>query len=98
MYDIKPGSIIKGTLWPEPVEIKLIEEMGNYVHIVGATTLSRNHIDQIIPHEQAVVFYENVGSREKRLLTIPGAGHNDMLLLGLEQYFSAISEFVSAHS
>jgi SNF2 family DNA or RNA helicase len=52
MNDIKPGSIIKGTLWPEPVEIKLIEEMGNYVHIVGATTLTRDHIDQIIPHEE----------------------------------------------
>ena len=52
MKDIKQGSIIKGPLWPEPVEIKLIEEMGEYVHIVGATTLSRDHIDQIIPRDE----------------------------------------------
>ena len=50
--------------------------------------------DEIIPHEQALVFYQNVGSEDKRLLTIPGAGHNDILLVGMEQYFSAIKEFV----
>ena len=52
MKDIRSGSIIKGSYWPEPVEIKLIEEVGEYVHIVGATTLSRTHIDQIIPYEE----------------------------------------------
>lgn len=52
MKDIRSGSIIKGSYWPEPVEIKLIEEVGEYVHIVGATTLSRKHIDQIIPYEE----------------------------------------------
>ncbi|VVB87585.1 putative ATP-dependent RNA helicase [uncultured archaeon] len=50
--NVKPGNIIKSFHWPEPVEIKLIEEMGEYVHIVGATTLSREHIDQIIPLEE----------------------------------------------
>lgn len=52
MTNIRPGSIIKGSKWPEPVEIKLIEEAGSYVHIVGATTLSRQHIDQIIPRDE----------------------------------------------
>lgn len=50
--------------------------------------------DEIIPYEQALVFYQNVGSKDKRLLTIPGAGHNDIFLVGMEQYFSAIKEFV----
>lgn len=52
MKDIRSGSIIRGSYWPEPVEIKLIEEVGEYVHIVGATTLSRKHIDQIIPYDE----------------------------------------------
>ena len=52
MKNIKQGSIIKGSNWPEPVEIKLIEETGEYVHIVGATTLSREHVDQIILREE----------------------------------------------
>jgi hypothetical protein len=48
MGNIRQGSIIKGFKWPEPVEISLIEELGEYVHIVGATTNSRTHIDQLI--------------------------------------------------
>ncbi len=51
--------------------------------------------DEIIPHEQAEIFYENVSSQDKKLLTIPGAGHNDIMLIGMEQYFSAIHEFVA---
>jgi SNF2 family DNA or RNA helicase len=49
MSNIKQGNIIKGPFWPEPVEIKIIEESGQYMHIIGATTISRSHIDQLIP-------------------------------------------------
>jgi len=54
--------------------------------------------DEIIPYEQAEVFYENAGSEVKRLLTIHGAGHNDILLVGMQEYFSAIKEFIFRHS
>jgi len=50
--NVRQGNIVKSSNWPEPVEIKFIEETGEYVHIVGATTLSREHIDQIIPAEE----------------------------------------------
>ena len=50
--------------------------------------------DEIIPYEQAQILYRNLGSKDKRLLTISGAGHNDIMLVGMEQYFSAIKEFV----
>ena len=46
--NIKQGTIIKAPNWPEPVDIKLIEEVGDYIHIVGATKNSRAHIDQLI--------------------------------------------------
>jgi len=39
MRNIRQGSIIKGTNWPEPIEVKLVEEFREYIHIVGATTL-----------------------------------------------------------
>jgi len=48
---LKAGSIVKGYFWPEPVEIKFLEEAGEYVHIVGATTISGKHVDQIIPRD-----------------------------------------------
>ncbi|MEE8173926.1 MAG: alpha/beta hydrolase [Dehalococcoidia bacterium] len=50
--------------------------------------------DELIPYSQAVDFHRNVGSGAKRLVAIPGAGHNDLLFLGREQYFSAIEGFV----
>jgi hypothetical protein len=52
MERIRQGSIIRGSYWPEPVEIKLVEETGDYIHIIGATTISRNHVDQIIPRDE----------------------------------------------
>jgi alpha-beta hydrolase superfamily lysophospholipase len=52
--------------------------------------------DELIPFEQAEVFYQNVGSRDKKLLRIPQAGHNDIMLVGMKQYFQAIKEFISA--
>ncbi|MDO9585866.1 MAG: DEAD/DEAH box helicase family protein, partial [Syntrophales bacterium] len=53
---IKPGSIIKGPHWPEPVDVKFVEEVGNYVRLVGATVKSRTHIDQIISREELSQF------------------------------------------
>lgn len=50
--DIRPGNVIKGPQWPEPVEIKLIEFFDTDVHILGSTTTTNTHIDQIIPLEE----------------------------------------------
>ncbi len=49
---IKSGSIVRSHNWREPVEIKLIEESGEYIHIVGATIISRDHVDAIITKEE----------------------------------------------
>ena len=51
--------------------------------------------DVLVPPEQAKEFYENVGSSDKRLVTISGAGHNDIMHVGTEAYFSSIRDFVS---
>ncbi|MBP8626735.1 MAG: hypothetical protein KBE27_07660 [Syntrophorhabdaceae bacterium] len=49
---IKPGNIVRGPQWPEPVEIKLIEHLDTYIHIIGMTTIGKTHIDQVIPIEE----------------------------------------------
>lgn len=46
--DIKPGTILRGPQWPEPVEVELAEELGDYIRIVGATVHSRAYINQLI--------------------------------------------------
>ena len=53
-------------------------------------------LDQLAPVGQAVAMYESFPSPKKRLLTIPGAGHNDLLYRSVNEYFGAIKEFVSA--
>ncbi|KEQ55975.1 thiamine-monophosphate kinase protein [Marine Group I thaumarchaeote SCGC AAA799-E16] len=47
--ELKSGITITGPKWPEPVQIKKVDNTGQYVHLVGSTTLSKEHIDQIIP-------------------------------------------------
>ena len=52
-------------------------------------------VDTLAPVEEAREMYEEAASKNKRMLTIPGAGHNDLLYRGIEEYFSAIREFVT---
>jgi superfamily II DNA or RNA helicase len=52
MPEIQVGHIVQSPRWPEPVEIKLVEDVGDYVHLVGATTGSGEHVDQLIPREE----------------------------------------------
>src|SRR2546426_7708604 len=49
LRDIRPGTILVGPKWNEPIEVKTIDNDGSYVHIVGATTITSHHIDQLIP-------------------------------------------------
>jgi alpha-beta hydrolase superfamily lysophospholipase len=50
----------------------------------------------LIPTSEGVALYESSGAPndEKRLVIIPGAGHNDLLALGAGTYFEAIRDFV----
>ncbi len=52
-------------------------------------------LDTLAPVQDAVRMYQEFPSQDKHLLTVPGAGHNDLLYRGLNEYFAAIQEFVS---
>jgi len=54
--------------------------------------------DSLIPVSHAIDFYENVGAKDKELVIIPGAGHNDIMFIGMELYYSAIRDFVFRHA
>ena len=53
-------------------------------------------VDTLAPVGQAREMYESFSSEQKRILTIPGAGHNDLLYRGINEYFTAIRDFVGA--
>ena len=46
--------------------------------------------DQIIPVAEGLALYEACPSREKTLLRVPGAGHNDVLPVGFTAYMEAL--------
>jgi pimeloyl-ACP methyl ester carboxylesterase len=54
--------------------------------------------DSLIPQSEAGALHEEIGSQEKRLVIIPGADHNDIMLVGMDQYFVAIRDFVTRNS
>ncbi|MBY9004721.1 MAG: alpha/beta hydrolase, partial [Candidatus Lokiarchaeota archaeon] len=53
--------------------------------------------DMIIPHSEAILLYKSVPENvEKKLVTIEGAGHNDMINYR-DIYFSALEDFVNKY-
>lgn len=50
--------------------------------------------DTLIPPENGQALYDASPSAHKTIVTIPGAGHNDLLYYGMERYFAALTAFV----
>lgn len=50
--------------------------------------------DSLIPLTEGVNFHKIIASKEKRMVVIPGADHNDIMMADREKYFSAIKEFI----
>ncbi len=57
------------------------------------TLILHGERDTIIPVEEGRALYEASASSSKRLLTVPGAGHNDIMMVGHQTYFGSIAEF-----
>jgi alpha-beta hydrolase superfamily lysophospholipase len=65
-------------------------------HIHLPTLVIHGQADVLIPASEGVALYESSAAPddEKRLVVIPGAGHNDLLALGADTYFEAVRDFV----
>lgn len=61
------------------------------------TLLIHGEKDQIIPVQEGQELYENSAASEKSIFIVPGADHNDVMVVRQEQYFQAIEDFVTAH-
>ena len=62
--------------------------------ITVPTLIIHGEYDQLIPATEGKALFHNSAARDKRLLTIPGANHNDIMWVGEQSYFQAIKEFV----
>ena len=54
--------------------------------------------DHIIPFSEGQALYDACPARDKRLLMIPGANHNDIFLRGMREYMEAVKGLVEALS
>lgn len=45
--EIKPGDIVKGPFWDEPVRVSQIEQVGDYIQFVGITQNTKRGINQL---------------------------------------------------
>jgi len=52
--------------------------------------------DSLIPPRNGQELYDVSPTAHKRLVLIPGAGHNDLLFLGMEAYFAAVGRFLAS--
>lgn len=50
--------------------------------------------DMLVPFSEAEDLYETIKSEDKQLLMIPAADHNDVMFVGLNEYFKAIRALI----
>ena len=62
------------------------------------TLIIHGEYDNLIPLQHGRDLYQSSGAKDKRLLVIPGATHNDIFLVGMEDYLKAMKEFVATYS
>jgi pimeloyl-ACP methyl ester carboxylesterase len=60
--------------------------------------LIHGDVDELIPVQSAVEFYDTLTAEPKELVLIPGAGHNDLLWVGARRYFQALAAFAAVHA
>ncbi|MBF0382982.1 MAG: alpha/beta fold hydrolase [Magnetococcales bacterium] len=70
---------------------------GNHAKISQVTVptlIIHGEEDQIIPVADGRALFDAAASNKKHILTIPHAGHNDLMMVGQREYFQAIYSFV----
>ncbi|NIQ39899.1 MAG: alpha/beta fold hydrolase [Proteobacteria bacterium] len=69
-----------------------LEKIGS---ILLPTLILHAQEDHIIPLQHARDLYQKSPAREKRLVIIPSANHNNLLMVGRHQYFEALTGFMA---
>ncbi|HEY86940.1 MAG TPA: alpha/beta hydrolase [Dehalococcoidia bacterium] len=62
------------------------------------TLIIHGEYDQIISVKEGEELHGNSGAQDKRLLIIPGADHNDVMIVKQSLYFDTIEKFIKAYS
>jgi len=65
------------------------------IHSISIPTLVIHaEYDHIVPLKEGKAIFDNVSTDRKRMLIVPNANHNTIMMMGMNKYFEAIEEFV----
>lgn len=70
------------------------DHLNKIAQVHAPTLIIHGQDDRLIPVENGHALYDHCGATDKRLVTIPHAGHNDLLFSGQTPYFEALRAFV----
>lgn len=94
---LSPVRLIKSFGLPAPgIDLDQLEgdDREKVRQISVPALILHGEFDCLVPLREAHLLHENLGSASKKLLIIPDADHNDIMFVGLEQYFNAIQRFI----
>jgi alpha-beta hydrolase superfamily lysophospholipase len=66
--------------------------------VTTRTLVIHGQADVLIPPSDGQELYRRCAAPDKRLVLIPGAGHNNLMMVGMSRYFEAIQVFVLGDS
>ncbi len=58
------------------------------------TLIIHGEQDWLVPLQNAKDIYQHLGTKEKELLIISSATHNDIMLVGSKEYFNSLQQFI----
>ncbi|MEE8414099.1 MAG: alpha/beta hydrolase, partial [Dehalococcoidales bacterium] len=80
--------LAEGSLFLNKNKIKQVKVPSLIIH---------GEVDELISVEEGKELYRNSAARDKSILIIPGADHNDVMIVDLDMYFGTIEEFVKTN-
>lgn len=89
---------------PPPQLEKLLSQESQFLNKVKIrqvhqpTLVIHGEYDEILPVSEGIELYENSGAEDKRIVVVPRAGHNDILMLEPDLYFDTLAEFIKSNS
>ena len=75
-------------------EESVLQQTNKIGTFTGPTLIIHGEQDHIIPFSDAKALYKASQSSRKKLVEIPGADHNSVLMVGFETYMRAVSSFL----
>lgn len=68
---------------------------GKIARVSAPTLVIHGEVDSLIPVTDGRELHARCSAANKRLVTIPGAGHNDLMMRGMRPYFDGIRDLLN---